>query len=1087
MRFIQVLNNRNKELLMIRRHYLQRRNYMNRNFNDTRLSDQSLCRDENHHRIWSHSLLLMPSNQTNNEKTIHTYHHLCQRKPLIYNVRHSSSYTNVDVEQNDLNEVSGESITAQASHLKQSMKSFFMDNNPSVLKGKYLIERWYSLHIEYYPDAVEHAQKIFEHLILTNQHQNQNQNQKSLFELSSLLNRILTMLADYKNIQSTIKYFHQNSMYANTSSYHIILKLCASHRLSQEAKDLILTMTEHASQIQSKHPQQLSSAFKTENIDINVVPDTISFNLLLKAQRVPHEAHDILERMISLWKIDGHTNIKPDLISFHTVMNSYANMYLEQNTDIKRADIVKAILDLLEKEMDGTDVQPNTISYNILLHAHSMDNDNHMAEQILRDMIDNPDIKPDVISFVTCIKAHKVNEQIHEAERMLQNSDLHQNGALLSTYAYNTVIRALCDKRDLEKAEQIFNEMKTKPDIDTCNILIDAFCIQNKPENAHRILDQLEKSSMEKKTDHKEILRPNSFSYNSIISAYSHKGEAARAISIIRRMEKQYHDGNPDVYPDTISYNVVLSSYLKGKQSLDSAIKAQRLLTYLENQSNNDKDAVKPDIISYTTVMKCWIQSKHKDALNTVNLLLSKIEKLDDEGKIKLDAQVYNVFLRAFADQRLLQFKSRSDEEVIQLVLNILRRMQSKATTNSNPALNPTIVTYNTILSIFVNMGRVQLAYDMLQKNDMKNTVSYNTVLQGFANTGKTKEAKDLLEEMNHLSSTLSSKTRKDSKPLISPDIQSYNTVIAAFTKNKDPISADKLLQWMKEFSKKKEVNQNPSYTNTTLSSLKPNRVTYANVMNAYAKSNDNLNSFSRVKELYDEMENEFGIQPDLTCFNTVIHALARSQEENKAEKVVEFIRNLNSNGNSNRKKSMNPDLTTLNTLLNACAFTTKEDEKKKALHIVLIILSRIRSKSNSNGKSDARENNIHLEPDDDIIDIHTNVSDKEFAFVSDLYPDDITFGTLAKACHKLMKGSSKNDKMKILKSIFTKACEHGQVGEFLWKELNIILHDDKLSSFSFIDNKMKDQKEGKTHSRRRFPLPHRNYPRSWSRNTRLV
>ena len=59
-------------------------------------------------------------------------------------------------------------------------------------------------------------------------------------------------------------------------------------------------------------------------------------------------------------------------------------------------------------------------------------------------------------------------------------------------------------------------------------------------------------------------MKPNTISFNSVISAWAKSGErgaAQRAESILKRMQELHEAGNPDVKPNTISFNSVISAW----------------------------------------------------------------------------------------------------------------------------------------------------------------------------------------------------------------------------------------------------------------------------------------------------------------------------------------------------------------------------------------------------------------------------------------------------------------------------------------------------------------------------------------------
>jgi len=108
-------------------------------------------------------------------------------------------------------------------------------------------------------------------------------------------------------------------------------------------------------------------------------------------------------------------------------------------------------------------------------------------------------------------------------------------------------------------------------------------------------------------------VKPNSYNYNSLISAWANgeEGSVFRAEEVLDRMESLYKAGDQDVKPTTVSYNAVIDAYSKfdGHQEDDTAAgeRAESILHHMQQlyESGENVDA-KPNTRSYNTVINVW-------------------------------------------------------------------------------------------------------------------------------------------------------------------------------------------------------------------------------------------------------------------------------------------------------------------------------------------------------------------------------------------------------------------------------------------------------------------------------------------------
>ena len=108
--------------------------------------------------------------------------------------------------------------------------------------------------------------------------------------------------------------------------------------------------------------------------------------------------------------------------------------------------------------------------------------------------------------------------------------------------------------------------------------------------------------------------------YNTVLSAMSRRGDAARALSLLPLMRER------NVSPDVVTFNVLMSACLRAgrwREALD-------LLDECEAEAN-----VEPDVITYTNAMRACARGRR------VRRALSLLEEVREREGVEMDAYLY--------------------------------------------------------------------------------------------------------------------------------------------------------------------------------------------------------------------------------------------------------------------------------------------------------------------------------------------------------------------------------------------------------------------------------------------------------------
>jgi hypothetical protein len=194
-----------------------------------------------------------------------------------------------------------------------------------------------------------------------------------------------------------------------------------------------------------------------------------------------------------------------------------------------------------------------------------------------------------------------------------------------------------------------------------------------------------------------EEVRPNSFNYNSVISALANsqdEGAASRAEKILERMENLYRTtGDFDVRPRTATYNAIIDAWAKSGE-IDAADRAELLLGHMMElyETGHNPDA-KPNVRSFNSVLNAWAKSGHPMAPYKAGELLARMEELDWAGQLNVspDATSFATAINAYARSHTYD-KARS-------AYDLFLHMKELYDASGKPTLRPNNVVYNSVLN----------------------------------------------------------------------------------------------------------------------------------------------------------------------------------------------------------------------------------------------------------------------------------------------------------------------------------------------------------------------------------------------------
>jgi hypothetical protein len=384
----------------------------------------------------------------------------------------------------------------------------------------------------------------------------------------------------------------------------------------------------------------------------------------------------LLDYMVKQYR-SGNKRMKPNDFVFSLVMDGWADLCDSQYGGVWKENFfypakqAQNLLSLMEDLYQLEDRKPNTTCYNIAIKAWAKSASKIKCRTALDD--DDDDVP-------AAGKAESILMKMLEWYRL--EEDPYTSRAPDAT-TFNTVMYAWAESVHLEnyasKAEHILN-------------LMISFSREQQQ------LFELSKFHANRRHSCAVLVRPNTVSYTTVISAYATspvRGAHLKAQQLLRVME-DLGVADSSLNPNTYTYNAVIKAVARSG-SKDAPYQAEALLHRMIKifQDGHFNHQVFPDLTSYNTVLHAWASSMHTKASDRAQELLRQMKNLSDKKysstiNIRPDIISYNTVCDAIA-------KSRKEDSA-ENILRIIEEMKQCG-------IEPDTTSYNTLLSAYIRSG----------------------------------------------------------------------------------------------------------------------------------------------------------------------------------------------------------------------------------------------------------------------------------------------------------------------------------------------------------------------------------------------
>ncbi|KAF7804492.1 pentatricopeptide repeat-containing protein [Senna tora] len=263
-------------------------------------------------------------------------------------------------------------------------------------------------------------------------------------------------------------------------------------------------------------------------------PDSRIYTTLMKGYMKVGRVSDTVRMLEAMRRQDDRAS-HPDHVSYTTVVSA-----LVKTGSMDRA---RQIL----TEMTRIGVPANRITYNILLKGYCKQLQIEKARELLKEMADDAGIQPDVVSYNILIDGCILVDD--SAGALAFFNEMRARGIAPTKVSYTTLMKAFALSGQPKLAHKVFDEMlndpRVKADIIAWNMLVEGYCRLGLIEEAKKIIEKMKENG----------LNPDVATYGSLangIALARRPGEALLLWNEVKercRVEKEGGKADPSIAP----------------------------------------------------------------------------------------------------------------------------------------------------------------------------------------------------------------------------------------------------------------------------------------------------------------------------------------------------------------------------------------------------------------------------------------------------------------------------------------------------------------------------------------------------------
>ncbi|CAB9513593.1 Pentatricopeptide repeat-containing protein [Seminavis robusta] len=442
---------------------------------------------------------------------------------------------------------------------------------------------------------------------------------------------------------------------------------------------------------------------------------------------------------------------------------------------------------------------------------------------------------------------------------------------------------------DILKAKANKGEEDFRPPTELYSVVVAAWGRAGNPDKAEDLLHDLYKDYC--KRDHDKRLQPSLELFNNLLMGWSkvktkakRKKAGARAQAILEHMDKLASSKVlPGVKPDLQSYNILLDCWAR----CGDGARAQDLLENMIDKWESGENTVAPDTVSYSRVLTAWNRGGHRDRCeHIVDVLHKQFLQL---GNYRIHPNLILCGLATFSSQ----------PEALQKAMQLFHKMKALHAGGERVDLKPNTTSYKHLLECvhkadLSNCGNhaQSILNEMLGKysagdEDVKPDVeTYNVVMKALVKTKQPKRTEEVLAQMYE-------EDVRGSR--VYPNLDTFNLILTAWAKSGMGDEASKRSEQI--LRRLERIHES-----RILQNVKPDVVSYNTVLECLVQPPHSPDIGKRADQLLKRME-QAGVEPNSSTYNRVIIALKSSGDTKRANQLLRQLKK-----KTNQKKMSDED-----------------------------------------------------------------------------------------------------------------------------------------------------------------------------------
>ena len=359
-----------------------------------------------------------------------------------------------------------------------------------------------------------------------------------------------------------------------------------------------------------------------------IAPDTTSYNTVLagisksRGKDSMEKADALIKRMIHL--TSGGENVKegvvngsaddwsgahPDIITYNTLIESLPHTQEGLDQSLK-------IFDMLEKkysENGDERLKPNIRTANQVINAYAK----YIMEKSTKGYFESKEDRELALSYAE--KARTLLKKMKKSYNDTNDKDVRPDAA-----TFTTVIDAYARvglSRSASMADELLSEMKktnyAPPNFRSYTAVATAWAktpgdnrslgrVQELVKEMEDVNEQMEADAKGKSIPRAKLVKPNTRTYTTLISAWAKSKEptkAKEALKVLQKMRALAKDGDKDARPTINTYNAVIDACARC-QGLEEQVEALKIAFAVNKAIKADSD-VKANPTTFANLIKC--------------------------------------------------------------------------------------------------------------------------------------------------------------------------------------------------------------------------------------------------------------------------------------------------------------------------------------------------------------------------------------------------------------------------------------------------------------------------------------------------